>query len=117
MIVVQIMLGRTRSLMRKVAVLIAASQLVLGSAPLFESGARDASAHIEANGVALHHVHDEANCIAFTASRLLSGAEPLQPAAINAVARIASPRSEVVETWFSARTSDNHSRAPPVVLS
>ncbi|HEY0528278.1 MAG TPA: hypothetical protein VGD02_05580 [Gemmatimonadaceae bacterium] len=115
--VVQNMLARTRSLMRKAAIVIAATQVVLGSAPLFENGARNASAHIEANGVSLHHAHDESTCIGCTASRLLGGAEPAQPALVMPAPRIASTTDELVEWASSVGARQNRSRAPPVLLS
>ena len=117
MMVVRIMMARTRSLMRKAAIFIAATQVVLGSAPLFENGTRNASAHVEANGVSLHHAHDEATCIGCTASRLLGGAEPMQPPLVMAASRITSTTQDFVErsSYFSAR--HNRSRAPPTVVS
>ena len=117
MMVVQIMMARTRSLMRKAAIVIAATQVVLGSAPLFESGTRSASAHVEANGVSLHHAHDETTCIGCTVSRLLGGAEPMQAPLVMAASRIRSNTQGFVEraSYFSAR--HNQSRAPPTVPS
>jgi hypothetical protein len=117
MMVVQTMLARTRSLMRKAAIVIAATQVVLGSAPLFENGARNASAHIEANGVSLHHAHDEATCIGCTANRLLGGAEPVQPALVRPASRIVSTTDQLVEWCSSTGARHKQSRAPPVLLS
>ena len=112
--VVQLM-AKTRSLMRKAAILIAATQVVLGSAPLFESGTRSASAHIEANGVSLHHAHDEATCIGCTATRLLGGAEPMQPPLVMPAARITSTTQYLVERSPYSGARHNRSRAPPTV--
>jgi hypothetical protein len=117
MMVVQIMMARTRSLMRKAAIVIAATQVVLGSAPLFENGTRNASAHVEANGVSLHHAHDEATCIGCAASRLLGGAEPMQAALVMAAARITSTTREVLEHSRSSGARHKQSRAPPIALS
>jgi hypothetical protein len=118
MTVVRFMLGRTRSLMRKAAVLLAGTQLVLGGAPLLESGAKSASAHVESKGIQLHHAHDEASCIACTAHRILGGADPVQPPLVNAAARLTSHAPEIVTRAVSRRSSLKRSRAPPApVLS
>jgi hypothetical protein len=117
MMVVQIMMARTRSLMRKAAIAIAATQVVLGSAPLFESGARSASAHVEANGVRLHHAHDDATCIGCTATRLLGGAEPMQASPVMMAPRITSTTRELADLSTSVSARHNRSRAPPTVLS
>lgn len=62
-------------MMRWAALLLAATQLALGTAPLFESGGGSPLSHMESGGTKLHNAHDEANCIACTAHRILAGAE------------------------------------------
>lgn len=116
MTVVQMLIGRTRSAMRKAAVILAATQVMLGTAPLFESGARNASAHIEASGVQLHHAHDDSNCIACASHRLLSGAEASRSSTFAApVVDTAAPRTESGLSLHLARGA-SRSRAPPAFL-
>lgn len=116
MTVVQMLIGRTRSTMRKTAVILAATQIVLGSAPLTESETRSASAHVEAGGVELHHAHNEESCIACVAFKLFGGAEPApgphSPVAAQTAVSIAASDS------FDPRLANGptRSRAPPSTL-
>ena len=113
MTVVQMLIGRTRSTMRKAAVMLAATQIMLGTAPLTESESRGAGAHVEAAGVDLHHAHNEETCIACVAFKVFGGAElapraPLVESAISAVATASS-------SSFDPRLASGppRSRAPP----
>lgn len=113
MTVVQKLLGVTRSTMRKAAVLVAATQIMLGTAPLSESDSRSTSAHVEAGGVDLHHAHNEESCIACIAIKVFAGAEleeaPLPPADTRAVAPTPGTNT------FDLRLANGppRSRAPP----
>jgi hypothetical protein len=102
--------------MRKAAIVVAAAQVVLGSAPLFENGARNASAHVEAKGVQLHYAHDEATCIACNASRILGGAEPVSPPLVLPADRIVSATPELIQHLVSSARGHNNSRAPPSIV-
>jgi hypothetical protein len=113
MIGVQIVVNRTKSLMRRAAILVAATQVMLGSAPLFESGVRNASSHVEANGVQLHYAHDEATCVACNATRILGGAEPTPPAVVCPPTRLSSPTPELFQSALPSGRDHNNSRAPP----
>src|SRR5688500_20370942 len=73
---VQKLIGLSRSTMRKAAVDVAATQIMLGTAPLTESEVRSASAHVEAAGVDLHHAHSEETCIACLAFKAFGDADP-----------------------------------------
>jgi hypothetical protein len=113
MTVVQSIMGRTRSFMRKAAILLAGTQLILGTAPLLETGSRSASAHVESKGVQLHHAHDEANCIACTAHRLLGGAEPVQAPLADTPDRIVARSPELAGRPAAGNALLQRSRAPP----
>ena len=113
MTVVQMLIGRTRSTLRKAGLLLAATQIMLGTAPLTESETRSAGAHVEASGVDLHHAHDEQSCLACISFKVLGDADLEQ-----------SPAPEiVVRAAVAARTRDSfnprlatgpaRSRAPP----
>src|SRR5688500_20366128 len=73
---VQKLIGLSRSTMRKAALVVAATQIMLGTAPLTESEVRSASAHVEAAGVDLHHAHSEETCIACVAFKAFGDADP-----------------------------------------
>ena len=73
---VQKLIGLSRSTMRKAALVVAATQIMLGTAPLTESEVRSTSAHVEAAGVDLHHAHSEETCLACVAVKVLGGANP-----------------------------------------
>lgn len=116
MTVVQMLIDRTSSTMRKAAVMLAATQIMLGSAPLTESDSRSTRAHVEAAGVDLHHAHNEEACIACVAFKVFGSAElahraPLVEAWGTAIAP-ASSRS------FDPRLASGppRSRAPPSIL-
>jgi len=103
-------------MMRWAALLLAATQLALGTAPLFERGGASPLSHMESGGTKLHNAHDEANCIACTAHRILAGAE------LGSRALLAEGRWEVLVVPPAAqRASSNQdvtrrSRAPPLGL-
>jgi hypothetical protein len=73
---VQKLIGLSRSTMRKIALVVAATQIMLGTAPLTESEVRSTSAHVEAAGVDLHHAHSEETCIACVAFKAFGDAQP-----------------------------------------
>ena len=113
---VQKLLGLSRSTMRKAALVVAATQIMLGSAPLTESEVRSTSAHVEAAGVELHHAHNEEACIACVAFKVFGSAElahraPLVESATSAV----SPGSS---SSFDPRLASGppRSRAPPAAI-
>ena len=83
---VQMLIGRAKATMRKAAVVLAATQVMLGTAPLTESDSRSATAHIEAGGIDVHHAHND-SCIACVAHKVLSGADVERRAAHVAVER------------------------------
>jgi len=112
MTIVQILMVRTRSMMRKAAVVVAATQIMLGSAPFAESGSR-ATAHVEAAGVQLHHAHSEELCIACTALRVLDGAAPPQhpPVVVTEASSVRFAAVENLDQRFESGLT--RSRAPP----
>lgn len=113
MTVVQKLLGVTRSTMRKAAMVLAATQIMLGTAPLGESGSRSSNPHVEAGGIDLHHAHNEESCIACIAIKVFAGAdvEPSPTPAI--VGRLAV--TAAILAGFDPRlaTGPARSRAPP----
>ena len=112
MTIVQILMVRTRSIMRKAAVVLAATQIMLGGAPFAESGSRT-TPHVEAAGVQLHHAHTEELCIACAALRVFDGAAPAQPASIAAslASAVAFAAFENVDQRLAK--GPTRSRAPP----
>jgi hypothetical protein len=72
---VQKLIGLSRATMRKAALVVAATQIMLGTAPLTESEVRSAGAHVEAGGVDLHHAHSEETCIACIAFKTFGHAQ------------------------------------------
>ena len=105
-----------RTIVRLVAVLVTAIQLVVMAAALLdaESG-RPASAHVEEQGVRLHWTHDAAEC-GTCAARHLAATPPAPPAPAPIRTASASPRERVVpspgaQLHFTSRIS----RAPPSV--
>jgi hypothetical protein len=113
---VQILIGRTRSMMRKAAVLVAAVQIVVGGAPFAESGSRSASAHVEDAGVQLHYAHAEELCIGCAALKVwdrpaAAGANPFSELT-------GSPRPAAMSDRFDQRLDNGppRSRAPPSFL-
>ena len=116
MTVVQMLIGRTRSTMRKAAVMLAATQIMLGSAPLTESEGRSAGAHVEAAGVDLHHAHNEETCIACVAFKVFGSAELAHRAPLaESISSAASPASA---SSFDPRLASGppRSRAPPASI-
>lgn len=113
MTVVQMLIGRTRSTMRKAAVMLAATQIMLGSAPLTESETRSARAHVEAGGVDLHYAHNEESCIACVAFKVFGSAEPAHRAAV--VEPVQSSALPASSASFDPRLTSGppRSRAPP----
>jgi hypothetical protein len=114
--IVSITMSRTKRLMHKAAFVVAAMQIVVGSAPLLESGSQSARAHIEANGIQLHHAHDDASCVACAANRLLSGAETLHYVlpAVRPGAHCNPPT--LVSHDVAATRRHEQSRAPPRLI-
>jgi hypothetical protein len=101
-------------LWRPAVFLAAIAQIAVGFAPLADmrEGA-NARAHVEANGIELHHAHDESTCIVSIAQHLLAGAVPTTPRAgvtIIAAARVADSSHELAESSLTVTT---RSRAPP----
>ena len=113
MTVVQRLLGVTRSTMRKAAMVLAATQIMLGTAPLTESGSRSSSAHVEASGVDLHHAHNEESCIACVAMKVFGTGAPEQGTRASAVTRLDAPAAR--SDRFDPRPAKGtpRSRAPP----
>ncbi|HET6761023.1 MAG TPA: hypothetical protein VFH13_02935 [Gemmatimonadaceae bacterium] len=116
MTVMQLLMSRSRSAMRKAAAMLAAMQIVLVATPLAESGGGSTSAHIEASGVQTHYAHNEGLCIACAARKMFDDAAPAD----------ASPlaSSEESDAAIAAANSLNpapangppRSRAPPSTL-
>jgi hypothetical protein len=101
-------------LWRPAVFLAAIAQLAVGLAPLAEmrEGA-NARAHVEANGIELHHAHDESTCIVSIAQHLLAGAVPTTSrpdVSTIGAARVVDSSRELVESSLSVTT---RSRAPP----
>ena len=113
MTVVQRLLGVTRSTMRKAAMVLAATQIMLGTAPLTESGSRSSVAHVEAGGVDLHHAHNEESCIACVAMKVFDNADPEHAPRASSVTRLAAPAAR--SDSFDPRLANGppRSRAPP----
>jgi hypothetical protein len=110
---VQKLIGLSRSTMRKIALVVAATQIMLGTAPLTESEVRSTSAHVEAAGVDLHHAHSEETCIACVAFKAFGDAQPNagSPLFIAQELRVAVALSDD----FDSRLANGppRSRAPP----
>ncbi|HWL39941.1 MAG TPA: hypothetical protein VNO75_06865 [Gemmatimonadaceae bacterium] len=113
---VQILIGRTRSMMRKAAVVLAATQMVIGGAPFAESGSRSATAHVEAAGVQLHHAHAEELCIACAALKVVGGAAPSDTHSFVALDSSAPPADSAQSFDPRLANGPQRSRAPPVLL-
>ncbi len=116
MTVVQMLIGRTRSTVRKAATILAATQIMLGSAPLTESESRSAAPHVESAGVQLHHAHHEETCIACVAHRALGGAEPAHRSALVESVGVVAP--DAASGSFDPRriSGPPRSRAPPATV-
>jgi len=101
-------------LWRPAVFLAALAQLAVGLAPLAElRDSSNASAHLEAQGIALHHAHDEATCIACAAQHLMAGAIPgarLEPVVIHAANGVLAMSREIPA---SSLRPTRRSRAPP----
>ena len=113
MTIVQILIGRTRSTLRKAGVLLAATQIMLGTAPLTESETRSAGAHVEASGVDLHHAHNEQSCLACIAFKVFGGAELEQNPPPPVVVRLAVTPATLDSFDSRLTTGSARSRAPP----
>jgi hypothetical protein len=113
---VQKLIGLSRSTMRKIALVVAATQIMLGTAPLTESEARSTSAHVEAAGVDLHHAHSEETCIACVAFKAFGDAQPTERSApfVLQEIRVAVALSDS----FDSRLAHGppRSRAPPSAI-
>jgi hypothetical protein len=110
---VQKLIGLSRSTMRKAALVVAATQIMLGTAPLAESEVRSTSAHIEAAGVDLHHAHSEETCIACVAFKAFGDAQPPERSAPFALQTIGV--AVALFDAFDSRLANGppRSRAPP----
>jgi hypothetical protein len=113
---VQKLIGLSRSTMRKIALVVAATQIMLGTAPLTESEVRSTSAHVEAAGVDLHHAHSEETCIACVAFKAFGDAQPTNRSAPFALQRIRV--TVALADGFDSRLANDlaRSRAPPTAL-
>ncbi len=113
MTVVQMLIGLSNVTMRTAAVLIAVTQIMLGSAPLTESESRSAGAHVEASGVDLHHAHNEETCIACVAFKVLGSAdlEQRQPPIGSARSALTPASSDSFDPRLTS--GPPRSRAPP----
>jgi|GEM_PF-1153757 len=116
MTVVQMIIGRTRSTMRKAAVILAATQVMLGTVPLSESASRSTSAHVEAAGVEAHHAHNEESCIACVAIKVFGSAEVTNGRLFSLRTQLAraTPRSHTFDTRLAS--GPPRSRAPPSLI-
>src|SRR5688500_1335175 len=110
---VQKLIGLSRSTMRKIALVVAATQIMLGTAPLTESEVRSASAHVEGAGVDLHHAHSEATCIACVAFKTFGDPQPAQRTGLLALRQVGV--AAALADAFVPRPVDgpSRSRAPP----
>ena len=102
--------------MRKAALVVAATQIMLGTAPLTESEVRSTSAHVEAGGVDLHHAHSEATCIACVAFKAFGDAQTAERAAPVVLQKIRV--TVAVSDSFDSRLANgpSRSRAPPSAI-
>ncbi len=116
MTIVQMMIGLTRSTLRKAGVLVAATQIMLGTAPLTESETRSAGAHVEASGVDLHHAHNEESCIACIAFKVFGGAELESPSFPAVAARLAAVPATRDSFNPSFTDGPGRPRAPPAPI-
>ena len=113
MTLVQMLIGRTRSTLRKAGVLLAATQIMLGTAPLTEGETRSAGAHVEAGGVDLHHAHNENSCLACIAFKVFGGAQLEQSPPPAVVVRLAVTPAALGSFDPRLATGSARSRAPP----
>lgn len=113
---VQKLIGLSRSTMRKAALVVAATQIMLGTAPLTETAVRSTSAHVEAAGVDLHHAHSEENCVACVALKVFGAAEVTDRS--DGVDAQRSTLSSALSTRFDPRLANgpSRSRSPPPTL-
>lgn len=113
---VQILIGRTRTIMRKAAVVLAAAQIVVGGAPFAESGRGSAIAHVEDAGVQLHYAHSEEFCIACAALKVWDGPAAAAASSFSELEASASPST--TSERFDKRLAKGppRSRAPPSSL-
>lgn len=103
-------------LWRPAVFLAALAQIAVGLAPLADvREGSNAAAHVEANGITLHHAHDESTCIVSVAQHLLSGAVP--GTRRDALAIVG--QTDVVESTRAIPASSlsvtTRSRAPPEI--
>ena len=116
MTIVQMLIGRTRSTLRKAGLLLAATQIMLGTAPLIESESRSAGAHVEASGVDLHHAHNEESCVACVAFKVFGGADVEQSSAAVTVVRRAVTAATLDSFDPRLAIGQARSRAPPASI-
>jgi hypothetical protein len=105
-----------RRVLRLVAVLVAAMQLlVIGASVLDADAGRVASAHVEEQGVRLHWTHDAAECGSCAARHLVATPLP-SPAPLTTLVRGAIRAERVVDSPVARLLSTSRlSRAPPSV--
>lgn len=116
MTVMQLLMSRTRSAMRKAAALLAAVQIVLVAIPLAESGGSSTSAHVESSGVQTHYAHNEELCVACAARKMFDGAVPTEVSPL-ASSEESDAAIAVANSFNPAPASDPpRSRAPPSTL-
>ena len=98
-------------------VLLAIAQVLLALSPLAEIRAGSAEAHIEAAGTAIHHSHNEANCVACAARVLLSTSDLADRTGLSVDLASAEPGATGGDVPGSRVADGRHSRAPPLNLA
>ena len=100
--------------MRPALLLALITQVVLVLTPLIEGrDGPDARAHVEREGIQLHHAHDEAYCSACAARHLLSSSEVLPSHKVTLVSAERTVAREKAESYHAVAGSHTQSRAPP----
>lgn len=103
-----------RALWRPAIFFFAVAQIFLSFAPLLEGRqGPDARAHVEAEGVTLHHAHNDADCSACTARHLLAGSEIANASAILVNGHLAQTSASSNRAVPVRDSHQHHSRAPP----
>ena len=93
----------------------AVAQIVLAFAPIVEAKQGAAQAHVEEAGTALHHAHNEADCVACVARVLLSSSDLSERAPIIFVESSIDAPASLSVVLKSAGLAYSRSRAPPVI--
>ena len=92
----------------------ALAQVLLALSPLAELRGGSTDAHVEAAGIAIHHSHNEANCVACAARVLLSSSDVTGRTTVFVVASALAPAAASGNRDASSDASGLFSRAPPV---